>query len=138
MDEERVEHPLDRQNAIEREIQLRGSKDPDNFEMPDGKTLTEVRKSLQERHDQEYREETAMIGKTTREASLPEFKKGKDLAVTPTGVIIDVTEPPKVERTTPEPLPEIPVRTADSLTSETAPLTPNESFRRTDSMVDNG
>jgi hypothetical protein len=42
-------HPLDRQNAIERDIQLKGSKDPDNFKMPDGRTLAEVRQDNQKK-----------------------------------------------------------------------------------------
>ena len=90
-------HPLDRQNAIERAIQLEGSKDPDNFKMPDGRTLTEVRQSNDEIHRKEFQEDSRMIARRTREMSIPEFTKGKDLVVTKAGNIVDVTTPPPIE-----------------------------------------
>ena len=93
-------HPLDRQNAIERAIQLEGPENPDEFKMPDGRTLTEVRQSNAEIHAKEFLEENKMIGRRTRELSIPEFSKGKDLVMTPAGNIVDVTPPPIPEETT--------------------------------------
>jgi hypothetical protein len=37
---------LERANEIERDIILNGPKDPDNFKMPDGRTLSETRREL--------------------------------------------------------------------------------------------
>ena len=90
-------HPLDRQNALERAIQLEGSKDPSKFKMPDGRTLAEVRQSNEVTQQKEYQEETMMIARRTREMSIPEFSKGKDLVVTQVGNIIDVTAPPPIK-----------------------------------------
>lgn len=86
-------HPLDRQNALERAIQLEGSKDPDNFKMPDGRTLTEVRQSNYAVESANYQEEIRMVAQRTREQSIPEFQKGDKLVMTSTGNLIDVTEP---------------------------------------------
>lgn len=97
MPDEKFEHPLETQNAIERKIQLEGSKDPENFKMPDGRTLSEVRKTLQDQHQKEFVTEAKTIGRTTREMS-PVLNKGKDLVMTGPGNIIDVTEPPKSEK----------------------------------------
>lgn len=92
-------HPLDRQNQLEREIQLEGSKDPDNYRMPDGRTLTEVRQELQKIQDAEYQEELKMVASRTRELSISSFQKtGEKLVMTPTGSIVDVTEPVMPEK----------------------------------------
>lgn len=101
MAEDKVEtgHPLDRQNAIERAIQLDGPKDPDNFKMPDGRTLTEVREANLATQDAEYQEELQMIAARTREQSVAELQKGEKLVMTPTGSIVDVTEPVPSEQT---------------------------------------
>ena len=92
-----VKHPLDEQNAIERKIQLEGPRDPDNFKMPDGRTLTEVRRSLNEKHTKEFKEEDQMVRARSRELSNPELSKGEKRIVTEAGNIIDVTEPKKPE-----------------------------------------
>lgn len=86
-------HPLDRQNAIERAIQLEGPKDPDKFKMPDGRSLTEVREANQQAEDAEYQEEVKMLAERTREQSIAEYSKGGELVMTKAGNIIDVTEP---------------------------------------------
>jgi hypothetical protein len=91
-------HPLDRQNAIERDIQLKGSKDPDNFKMPDGRTLAEVRQDNQKKQDEDYQNEIRMVAQRTREQSIAEFQKGQNLSMTPAGNIIDVTEPKRSEK----------------------------------------
>lgn len=87
-------HPLDKQNALERAIQLEGSKDPDNFKMPDGRSLGDVRRANEEIHYEEFLEESKMIARRTREVSIPEFSKGKDLVMTRAGSLIDVTPSP--------------------------------------------
>jgi hypothetical protein len=92
------EHPLERQNAIERAIQLEGPKDPDNFKMPDGRTLTAVRQANEEKHQDEFLDEAKMLGARTRELSIPEFSKGKNLVMTSVGNLVDVTPPPAVEK----------------------------------------
>jgi hypothetical protein len=86
-------HPFDKQYAIERDIQLKGAKDPDNFKMLDGRTLTEVRNDLREQQDAEYKKELQMVAARTREQSAAELQKGKDLEMTSNGSIVDVTEP---------------------------------------------
>lgn len=91
-------HPLDQQNALERKIQLEGSKDPDNFKMPDGRTLSEVRRSNQELEDKEYQEEARMVARRAREQSASTLQKGKKLAITSTGNLLDTTEPVISER----------------------------------------
>lgn len=104
-------HPLDEQNAIERKIQLEGPQDPDNFRMPDGRTLTQVRQELHEKHTQEFKEEDEALRARSRELSRPEFSKGGKLVMTSVGNILDVTEPKKVEKTevtTPQPPPTTP------------------------------
>lgn len=92
VEEKEIGHPLDRQNAIERDIQLKGGQDPDNFKMPDGRTLAQVRQANQVIQDAEYQEEIQMLARRTREQSIPEFQKGKNLVMTSAGNIIDVTE----------------------------------------------
>jgi hypothetical protein len=92
-------HPLDEQNAIERKIQLEGPRDPDNFRMPDGRTLTEVRTALNDQHKSEFKENDEKSRLRSRELSLPELSKGEKLVMTTTGSVIDVTEPKKVETT---------------------------------------
>lgn len=95
-------HPLDRQNTLERDIQLKGAQDPDNFKMPDGRTLSEVRQTNQDRQEKEFQEEIQMVARRTREQSIVEFQKGGDkgkLVMTPGGSIVDVTEPVPSERT---------------------------------------
>ena len=86
-------HPLDKQNALERDIQLNGPKDPDNYRMPDGRTLSEVRKHLDDQHKKEFETETEMILARTRELS-PTSHVGENLVMTKAGNIIDVTTPP--------------------------------------------
>jgi hypothetical protein len=98
MADEKFEHPLDRQNAIEREIQLEGPKDPENFKMPDGRTLAEVRQANEEIHQKEFIDEAKMIGARTREMSAGGLTKGKNLVVSSVGNIIDVTPPPEIEK----------------------------------------
>lgn len=90
-------HPLDEQNAIERKIQLEGPKDPDNFRMPDGRTLTEVRTALNDQHKAEFKENDEKSRLRSRELSLPELSKGGNLVMTGAGNIIDVTEPKEKE-----------------------------------------
>ncbi len=93
------EHPLARQNSIERAIQLEGPKDPDKFKMPDGRSLTEVRKANQETEDVEYQDEVKMLAERTREQSIGEYSKGEKLVMTKAGNLIDVTEPTVSEDT---------------------------------------
>lgn len=93
VDEKDAGHPLDRQNEIERAIQLEGPKDPDKFKMPDGRSLTEVRQANQAAQVAEYQEEIKMVSQRTREQSIPEFQKGEKLVMTKSGNLIDVTEP---------------------------------------------
>jgi hypothetical protein len=86
-------HPLDRQNAIERDIQLNGPKDPDHFKMPDGRTLSEVREANDETQSAEYQEEIQMLANRTREQSITGLQKGGKLVMTKPGNLIDITEP---------------------------------------------
>lgn len=102
-------HPLDEQNAIERKIQLEGPQDPENFRMPDGRTLADVRRDLYDKHTKEFKEDDNALRAHSRKLSRPEFSKGGKLVMTSAGNIIDVTEPKKVEKTeqtTPQPPPE--------------------------------
>lgn len=92
-------HPLDRQNAIERSIQIEGSKDPEHFKMPDGRTLAEVQRANRTSEDAEYQDEIQMLAQRTREQSMPEFQKGKKLVMTSVGNLVDVTEPVSSEKT---------------------------------------
>lgn len=109
MADERIEHPFDKQFDLEREIQLEGARNPDNYKMPDGRTLTQVRQDLENQHKEEYKEETAMIQDTTRKASHPELVKGDKLVMTSAGTIVDVTPSPKKEDpSAPPPPPPIP------------------------------
>jgi hypothetical protein len=96
-EDQKAGHPLDNQNRIERAIQLEGSKDPDKFKMPDGRTLTEVRNDVAILHADEYQKEIQMVAHRTRESSIPEFTKGKDLVMTRVGNLVDVTSPPPIE-----------------------------------------
>lgn len=91
--ETKAGHPLDRQNEIERAIQLEGAQDPDNFKMPDGRTLSEVRQANQQIEDKEYQEEARMVARRTREQSISGIQKGDKLVMTQVGNIIDITEP---------------------------------------------
>lgn len=101
-------HPLDEQNSIERKIQLEGPQDPDNFRMPDGRTLTQVRQELHDKHVEEFKKDDETLRAVNRELTRPELNKGGKLVMTSAGNIIDVTEPNKVkktEETTPQPPP---------------------------------
>lgn len=46
MADEKELSPLEKANAIERDIALNGPKDPDKFKMPDGRTLSETRQQM--------------------------------------------------------------------------------------------
>jgi len=61
---------LDIANAEERRIQLEGRLDPDNFQMPDGQTLSSVRQKLYETHVAEGDEANRIQLERVREQSM--------------------------------------------------------------------
>jgi hypothetical protein len=92
-----VPHPLDKQNELEREIQLVGSQDPENYKMLDGRTLAEVQKANEAVSNVEGEAEHVKDAKQTREISIPEYTKTGELVMTKVGNILDVSEPPPLE-----------------------------------------
>lgn len=92
-----VPHPLDKQNELEREIQLEGSKDPENYKMLDGRTLAEVQKANNTVMEAEGKAEVKLDAKQTKAISEPEYTKTGELVMTKVGNIIDVSEPPPLE-----------------------------------------
>jgi len=92
-----VPHPLDKQNELEREIQLEGSKDPENYKMLDGRTLAEVQKANTTVGEAEGEVEHVRDAKQTKEISMPEYTKTGELVMTKVGNIVDVSEPPPLE-----------------------------------------
>lgn len=95
MAETEFKHPLDEQNAIERRIQLEGSRDPDHFTMPDGRTLTQVRQELDKQHREEAKNDSEAFEESSRNQSMAEFKRGGSLGITRAGNIVDTTNPEK-------------------------------------------
>jgi hypothetical protein len=57
-------------NAVEREIQLKGPQDPDKFQMPDGRTLSETRAELYKAHVKEGDEAARAQTNSMREQSI--------------------------------------------------------------------
>lgn len=88
------DHPLEEQYRIEREIQLRGSQEPDKFEMPGGiGTLADVQKRNEEVQRKEGEEQTTRFRDSMREQSLLGSSLVLDLVVTDQGILLDHTEP---------------------------------------------
>jgi hypothetical protein len=72
-------------NAAEREIQLKGRQDPENYQMPDGRTLSEVRQELYEAHQKEAVESNKTQLKRVREQSVegdPLYAEGASVVMT--------------------------------------------------------
>ncbi len=94
-------------NELERKIQLEGAADPDNYKMPDGRTLSEVRTANYDRETEEGKESTRVNEQRMREqyhaSYQPAAEGAMEVVTNDQGIAVQVGAPSAPAPPTPEP-----------------------------------